>query len=82
MQLSIELPDELGNQLLQQDNVTQFVQEAVRRRLLEVRQFDTQRNTLMTANEYLPITRSLIGILKDSNLGINDYKQHLEDKHL
>jgi hypothetical protein len=84
MQLAIELPDELGNELLQQDNVTQFVQEAVKSRLLEVRQSNTQRNTFIKTNEqeHLPITRSLIGILKDANLGINDYKQHLEDKYL
>ena len=47
MQLAIELPDELGNELLQQDNVTQFVQEAVKSRLLEVRQSNTQRNTFI-----------------------------------
>ncbi len=84
MPLAIELPDELGHQLLQQDNVSQFVQDAVKKRLLEVRQSDAQKNNLITTNEHehLPITRSLIGILKDSNLCINDYKQHIEDKYL
>ncbi len=33
MQLAIELPDELGKQLLQQDNVAVFVQEAVKKML-------------------------------------------------
>ena len=84
MQLAIELPDELGHQLLQQDNVTQFVQDAVKRRLLEVHQSDKYKNNLITTNEHehLPITRSLIGILKGSNLCINDYKQYVEDKYL
>lgn len=31
MQLVIELPDELGEQLLQQGNVAQFVEEAVKK---------------------------------------------------
>ncbi|SEH04381.1 DUF6364 family protein [Candidatus Venteria ishoeyi] len=29
-----------------------------------------------------PITRSLIGILKSSDVDDNDYKKHLEDKYL
>lgn len=29
-----------------------------------------------------PITKSLIGILKDSNLDEEDYKKHLEEKYL
>lgn len=29
-----------------------------------------------------PITQSLIGILKDSNLNEEDYKKHLEEKFL
>ncbi|PHS20616.1 MAG: antitoxin [Kangiella sp.] len=29
-----------------------------------------------------PITQSLIGILKDSNLDEKDYKKHLEEKYL
>ena len=33
MHLAIELPDELGEQLLQQDNVVVFVQEAVKKML-------------------------------------------------
>ena len=29
-----------------------------------------------------PITKSLIGILESSNVDENDYKRHLEEKHL
>ena len=29
-----------------------------------------------------PITHSLVGILKDSNLDEEDYKKHLEEKYL
>jgi hypothetical protein len=35
MQLAIELPDELGQQVLQHDNVQQFVQRAIERMLSE-----------------------------------------------
>ncbi len=84
MQLAIELPDELGEQLLQHGNVTQFVQEAVKKMLLEERQAEKSRPSRTAANKgkYFPITQSLIGILKDSNLDVKDYKNYLEDKHL
>ena len=36
MQLAIELPDELGEQLMKQGDVSQFVQEAIRKMLLGV----------------------------------------------
>lgn len=29
-----------------------------------------------------PVTSSLIGVIKSDSLGIDDYKQHLEDKYL
>lgn len=35
MQIAIELPDELGQQILQHGNVQLFVQEAVKRMLVE-----------------------------------------------
>ncbi|MDO9168316.1 MAG: hypothetical protein Q7U18_04370 [Methylobacter sp.] len=35
MQLAIELPDELGQQVLQHENVQQFVQRAIEKMLLE-----------------------------------------------
>ncbi|HIO97078.1 MAG TPA: antitoxin [Leucothrix sp.] len=29
-----------------------------------------------------PVTSSLIGVIKSDSMGIDDYKQHLEDKYL
>jgi len=29
-----------------------------------------------------PVTNSLIGVIKSDSIGIDDYKQHLEDKYL
>jgi hypothetical protein len=84
MQLAIELPDELGEQLLRQGNVSQFVQEAVRKMLSDTYKTDNVDISFSTENktEHLPITRSLVGLLKNSQLDIKDYKQHLEDKYL
>jgi len=36
MQLAIELPDELGQRVLQYGNVQQFVQQVIERMLLEM----------------------------------------------
>lgn len=32
--------------------------------------------------EHLPITQFLMGLLKNSHLDIQDYEEHLENKHL
>ena len=100
MQLAIELPDELGRQLLQQGNISQFVQEAVKKMLLEEQRAQAKNPlhafepTIATTaslpdewiaenkSSHLPITQSLMGLLKGSNLDISDYKKHLEDKYL
>ena len=29
-----------------------------------------------------PVTSSLIGVIKSDSIGVDDYKQHLEDKYL
>lgn len=41
MQLAIELPDELGKELLQQANISEFVQEAIKRLLCEQKKIHT-----------------------------------------
>ena len=85
MQLAIELPDELGEQLMKQGDVSQFVQEAIRKMLLDTRKVDSSdMSSFSTANniEHLPITSSLVGLLKNSQLDVKDYKQHLEDKYI
>jgi hypothetical protein len=84
MQLAIELPDELGEQLMRQGNVSQFVQEAIRKMLSDTSKEDNEYVPFFIENkpEHLPITRSLVGLLKNSQLDIKDYKQHLEDKYL
>jgi hypothetical protein len=53
--------------------------------LLDTRKVDSSdMSSFSTANniEHLPITRSLVGLLKNSQLDVKDYKQHLEDKYL
>ncbi len=70
MQLAFELPDELGQRILQRVNVQQFVQRAIEKLLSEEQQTQT------------PITQSLVGLLSKSNLSEADYKQHLEEKYL
>ncbi|MCX7075600.1 MAG: hypothetical protein NTZ45_02345 [Methylococcales bacterium] len=84
MQLAIELPDELGEQLMRQGNVSQFVQEAIRKMLSDTSKTHNADVSFSIENktEHLPITRSLVGLLKNSQLDIKDYKQHLEDKYL
>jgi hypothetical protein len=70
MQFSIDLPDELEQELLQQDNIQQFIQEAIKKKLSEEK------------GKHLPITQSLIGLLKGSDFDCTVYEKHLEDKHL
>ncbi|GEM_PF-1021830 len=82
MQLAIELPDELGEQLLQQGNVVTFVQEAIKKMLLEQKETKLAEKIIAAKNGHLPITQSFIGVLASSNLDERDYKKHLEDKYL
>ena len=72
MQIAIELPDELGHQVMKHSNVQQFVQTAIEKLLLEEKQSN---------KDIPPITKSLIGLLEHSSLDENDYKQHLSDKY-
>ena len=90
MQVKIELSDELGKQLLEMPDMQLLVQKAVEKMLLEEQSRRTthyllveQRELLQkTSNdEILPITRSLVGVLKDSNVDVSDYKKHLEEKY-
>ncbi len=74
MQLAVELPDELGRQVLQHPNMQEFLQTAIEKLLLE-EQLGRQDNIP-------PKTRALIGLMKKSNFDEADYKQHLEDKYL
>ena len=89
MQVKIELPDELGKQLLKMPDMQLLVQKAVEKILLEEqsRRDDLlveQRELLhQTSNdEILPITRSRVGVLKGYHVDVADYKKHLEEKYL
>jgi hypothetical protein len=82
MQLAIELPDELGKELLQQVSVNEFVQEAIRKKLQEQTQFNLEKKIIEAKKGHLPVTQSFIGVLAGSNLDESDYKKHLEDKYL
>ncbi len=74
MQLAIEIPDELGQRVLQHDNVQQFVQTAIEKLLQEEQQASFMKVP--------PLTKSLIGIMENSNIDELDYKRHLEEKFL
>jgi hypothetical protein len=78
MQLAIELPDELGQELMQKENVELFVQEAIRKML----QYENALKSEQKAAIHLPITQSLLGILKGCDIDEKDYKRHLEEKYL
>jgi hypothetical protein len=80
--LAIELPDNLGEQLLQQGNVTQFVQEAVKKRLLEQKREKLEEKIVAAKKGHLPVTQTFIGVLAGTNIDEGDYKKHLEDKYL
>ena len=91
MQVKIELPDELGKQLLEMPDMQLLVQKAVENILLEEQSRRATHDLLVeqrellhqTSNdEILPITRSLVGILKGSHVDVADYKKHLEEKYL
>lgn len=73
MQIAIELPDDIGQQVLQQPNSQEFVRIAIEKHLLEFKAKSTS---------IPPKTRALIGLLAKSNGDIADYKKHLEQKHL
>ena len=82
MQLAIELPDDLGKELLQQVSVNEFVQAAVRKMLLEQQQLNLEKKISEAKKGHLPVTQSFIGVLVGTNLDESDYKKHLEDKYL
>ena len=70
MQLTIELPDSLGEKLLKYPNMQSVIQQAIEARLM------AEQKTIP------PITKSLIGIMAGSGLDESDYKRHLEEKYL
>jgi hypothetical protein len=91
MQVKIELPDELGKQLLKMPDMQLLVQKAVEKILLEEQSRRATHDLLVeqrellhqTSNdEILPITRSLVGVLKGYHVDVADYKKHLEEKYL
>jgi len=70
MQLTIELPDALGEKLLKYPNMQSVIQQAIEARLI------AEQETIP------PITKSLIGIMAGSGLDESDYKCYLEEKYL
>ena len=59
MQLEIELPDELGQELLQHSNVQEFVSQAIRKMLSEEKQQLQAKQELMSLMATTPKTVSL-----------------------
>ncbi len=73
MQLAIDLPDELGKQVMQHPNAQEFVKIAIERMLLEEKAL---------TQSIPPKTKSLVGLMSDSAVDEADYKHHLESKYL
>lgn len=59
MKLAIELPDELGQELLQHANVQQFVQQAIRKMLLEEKKQLQAKQELLSLMAKIPNSVSL-----------------------
>ena len=56
--------------------------EDIVRMLREGKDHELSKMRVDEEQPHLPITQSLIGLLKGSNLDIADYKKHLEEKYL
>jgi hypothetical protein len=82
MQLVIELHDELGRELLQQDNVNEFVQAAIRKMLLEQKRGKLEEKIIEAKKGHLPVTQSIYRCADGTNFDESDYKKQLEDKYL
>lgn len=74
MQFAIELPDELGQKLLQHENVTQFIQEAIQLKLLKEEQLNIPENKsfLKLINNIEPVKAShssieMVNILRQNH---------------
>jgi metal-responsive CopG/Arc/MetJ family transcriptional regulator len=59
MQLAIELPDELGQELLQHSNVQEFVSQAIRKMLSEEKKQLQAKQELLSLMATIPKTVSL-----------------------
>lgn len=81
MQLAIELPDELGIELLKQGSVNEFVQEAIKKMLQEQQQLNLEKKINEAKKGHLPVTQSFIGVLAGTQFDESEYKIHLEDKY-
>jgi ribosomal protein L13 len=59
MKLAIELPDELGQELLQHKNVQQFIQQAIKKMLCEEKKQLQAKQELLTLMAKVPHSVSL-----------------------
>lgn len=59
MQLAIELPDELGQELLQHANVQEFVHQAIRKMLMEEKKQIQAKQELLALMATIPKSVSL-----------------------
>lgn len=59
MQLAIELPDELGQELLQHANVQEFVHQAIRKMLMEEKNQIQAKQELLSLMATIPKSVSL-----------------------
>lgn len=82
MQITIDLPDNFTEELLERPDFKKFVQDSIINILLDYK--NQQNNTTILKNEQIdtPITKSLVGIIKNCNLDESDYKQYLAEKYI
>jgi len=74
MQLAIELPDDLGIELLKQGSVNEFVQEAIKKMLQEQQQLNLEKKINEAKKGHLPVTQSFIGVLAGTQFDESQYK--------
>lgn len=84
MQLSIELPDDLGKKVIERFDLKQLSQEFVAFVMTKNTKFDASVSQPMisASAQSAPITASLTGLLASGVIHEQDYQQHLEDKYL
>ncbi len=84
MQLSIELPDDFGEKVIEGFDLKQLSQEFIAFILTKKTQFvvPVSQQVIPLPAQTAPITASLTGLLASSVIHEQDYQQYLEDKYL
>ncbi|POZ49788.1 hypothetical protein [Methylovulum psychrotolerans] len=82
MQITIDLPDNLTEELLEKPDFKKFVQDGITKILLDYKIQQNSYTALKNEQTDTPITKSLVGVIRNCNLDESDYNKHLEEKYL